>query len=73
MKSWEIEEMIRKESYSEGHDVGYGEGHDAGCDKGQDRVNLLIIKLSEAGRVEDIMKAAKDKAYQESLFEEFGL
>lgn len=69
MKSWEIEEMIRKESYSEGH----GDGYDEGRNEGQDRVNLLNVKLGEAGRLDDIMKAAKDKAYQETLFGEFGL
>lgn len=61
MKSWEIEHMIRKESYEEG------------CDDGQDRVNQLIMKLDEAGRLADITKAARDKAYQESLFAEFNL
>lgn len=57
MKSWEIEDMIRKESYNEG----------------QDRVNRLILKLDEADRLADIIKAAGDKAYQESLFAEFDL
>lgn len=65
MKSWEIEKMVRKEGYDEGHNDGYGEG--------QDKVNLLVMRLNEAGRLEDIVKAASDKAYQESLFEEFGL
>ena len=69
MKSWEIEKMIRKEGYDE----GYGEGHDEGYEECRDRVNLLITKLNEAGRLQDIVKAAGDKAYQESLFEELGL
>ena len=56
-----IDKMVRKEGY----DAGYGEG--------QDKINLLIMKLNEAGRLEDIVKAAGDKVYQESLFEEFGL
>ena len=57
MKSWEIEKMVRKEGYYEG----------------QNKVNLLNVKLNEAGRLEDIIRAAGDKKYQESLFEEFGL
>ncbi|MBD5472691.1 MAG: hypothetical protein HDR20_07290 [Lachnospiraceae bacterium] len=61
MKSWEVDKMVREEGYAEGYD------------NGQDRVNLLNIRLSEAGRTDDIVKAALDKAYQKSLFEEFQL
>lgn len=69
MKSWEIEKMVREEGYAEGYDGGYSKGYDSG----QDRVNLLNARLSEAGRMADIVKAALDKEYQESLFEEFHL
>ena len=65
MKSWEIEKMVHKQ--------GYNEGYDGGRQNGQKRVNTLIIKLSEAGRTDDIIKAAGDREYQEKLFEEFGL
>lgn len=61
MKSWEIEKMIRDEAYSEG------------VDGGKDKVNRLIVLLSEAGRKDDIVKAARDKDYQERLFKEFNL
>ena len=57
MKSWEMEELARKQGYNE-------------C---QEKVNQLILLLAEAGRTEDIIKAAGDKAYQEKLFEEFNL
>ena len=46
---------------------------EAGMQEGKDRVNKLILKLSEAGRTEDITKAAKDREYQEELFRELGL
>ena len=65
MKSWEIEKMVRTEGYDEGRNDGYSEG--------QDKINLLVMKLNDAGRLADIVKAAGDKAYQESLFKEFGL
>lgn len=65
MKSWEMEKMVREEGYAEGYDSGY--------DSGQDRVNLLNVRLNEAGRTDDIVKAALDKAYQERLFEKFHL
>ena len=42
-------------------------------EEGQDRINELIIKLSEAGRMEDIIRSAKDRDYQEKLLEEFEL
>lgn len=42
-------------------------------DDERNRVNQLIIKLTEAGRTEDIIKAARDTEYQETLFEEFDL
>ena len=49
------------------------EGYEEGCKNERDRVNLLNTKLYETGRIEDIIKAAHDNAYQQSLFEEFGL
>jgi hypothetical protein len=40
---------------------------------GEERVNELTLKLSKLGRIEDIIKAASDRSYQERLFKEFGL
>ena len=62
-----------EEGYNTGYDNGYGNGYDKGCENERDRVNLLNAKLYETGRIEDIIKAAHDNAYQQSLFEEFGL
>jgi hypothetical protein len=42
-------------------------------EEGQNMVNRLNILLTEAGRTEDILKAAQDKEYQKRLFEEFGI
>lgn len=36
-------------------------------------INHLILALSNAGRTEDIVKAAKDPSYQKQLLKEFGL
>ena len=49
------------------------EGYTEGYDSGQDRINLLNVRLSEAGRMDDIVRAALDKGYQASLFKEFDL
>ena len=38
-----------------------------------ERVNTLIVLLLEQGRTEDLSRAAKDKEYQQKLFDEFGL
>lgn len=37
------------------------------------RINTLILLLSKAGRMDDIVKAAEDHSYQQKLFKEFGL
>lgn len=44
-----------------------------GREEGREETLELILELSEQGRTEDIIKAAKDKEYQQKLFEEFGL
>ena len=41
--------------------------------EGENRVNELNLRLSKAGRMEDMMRAIEDKAFQKQLFEEFGL
>lgn len=55
--SWEREQMIHKE----------------GLEEGLERVNQLNLKLIEASRTEDMIRAARDREFQEKLFEEFGL
>ncbi len=61
MKSWEREALAKEE------------GKEEGREEGQIRINELIVRLSDAGRVEDIVRSAKDKEYQEKLLEEMGL
>lgn len=57
MKSWEREQLIR----------------DEGRDEGQFRINQLNIKLIESGRMDDVVKSAKDRDYQQKLLEELNL
>lgn len=77
MKSWEMEELARKQGYNDGFDSGFSDGFNDGLNNGfnqmQQKINQLNLLLSKAGRTEDIVKAAGDKAYQEKLFEEFNL
>lgn len=49
------------------------EGRREGLAEMQERINALNVKLIEQNRTDDIIKAAKDKEYQEKLFKEFGL
>ena len=65
MKSWEREALIREE--------GKEEGRKSGILEGEQRINQLILKLKEAGRIEDIIKAASDAEYQQQLLKEYGL
>lgn len=37
------------------------------------QMNTLILKLSQLGRIEELVKAASDEEYEKRLFEEFGL
>ena len=59
-----IEEMIKD---------GREAGREVGRQEGQNRINQLIILLSKENRGEDIIKAAKDREYQEQLFKEFNV
>ena len=52
---------------------GREEGIEQGIEQGEDRVNMLIKKLSESGRTDDIIRSASDREFQDSLFHELGL
>ena len=73
MKSWEREALIREEGKEEGRQAGLEEGRKTGILEGEQRINQLILKLKEAGRIEDIIKAASDAEYQQLLLKEYGL
>ena len=67
-----LEELMKDEleaKKTEGQEIG----KEIGMQQGEERVNELTLKLSKLGRIEDIIKAASDRSYQESLFKEFGL
>ena len=62
-----------KENRREGLQAGLKEGRQEGLQKGRSEINRLILKLSELGRTDDILKAAQDPAYQEQLLKELHL
>ena len=65
--------MLLEEGIEKGIEKGIEQGMEQGVKQGQGRVNALIVKLAEAGRMEDIVRAASDREYQDRLFSEFGL
>ena len=73
MKSWEMEELARKQGYAEGHDEGLAEGYNEGYCEMQEKLKQLARRLTEADRMEDLIKATTDTAYQAELFKEFNL
>ncbi len=77
MKSWEREALIREEGkeagLEEGRKSGLEQGRKTGILEGEKRINQLNLKLIEAGRTEDIIKAASDIEYQKQLLKEYGL
>ena len=69
MKSWEIEQMARDEGYVEGREEGILLGNNAM----QEKMTRLTLLLSESGRLEEMVKAAKDKEYLNVLLKEYNL
>ena len=63
-----LEELMKEEL-----EAKRAEGKEIGKQQALNRVNLLNLKLAELNRLEDIVKAASDQAYQEQLFQEFEL
>ena len=44
-----------------------------GIEKGQNRLALLVGRLLEAGRMDDLKRVSYDEDYREKLLKEFGL
>ncbi len=49
------------------------QGEKIGQKRGEERVNLLIRKLLEMGRKEDIARAVSNSKFQKELMDEFGI
>lgn len=69
-----LQEMMSEERMAgrkEGLEIGRQEGLEAGRRESLDKMNQLIILLSEQNRKDDIIKVANNKEFQEQLFREF--
>jgi predicted transposase/invertase (TIGR01784 family) len=63
------EEIGRKR----GEEIGRKRGEEIGQKRGEERVNLLIRKLLETGRKEDIVRVVSDSEFQKELMDEYGI
>ena len=66
---WRRKQMTLQELMDRKYDRGKVEGRI----EGESRVNRLNKLLIEAGRIDDLVKAADDMEFQEQLFKEFNL
>ena len=62
-----------EENYQAGESKGRQEGRQEGRHEGRSELSRLILKLSELGRTDDIVKAAENQEYQEQLMKELGV
>ncbi len=60
---------LMKDELDEKREEGIREGESLG----ENRINQLILKLSELNRTDEILKAAADREYQKKLLKELGL
>ena len=67
-----VEEGIEK-GIEKGLAQGMQQGLEKGLEEGQNRLALLVGRLLDAGRVDDLKKVSYDEEYREKLLKEFGL
>ena len=65
--------MLFEDGVEKGIEKGIEQGIEKGVQQGLGRANALNMKLADAGRADDIIRAASDRTYQEQLFKEFGI
>ena len=70
-------EKYRKKAVEEGMEKGIEKGIEQGIQKGleqgKNHLALLIGRLLEAGRMDDLKRVSYDEVYREKLLKEFGL
>lgn len=64
---------LMKDELDKKREEGIREGIKEGESLGANRINQLILKLSELNRTDEILKAAADREYQKKLLKELGL
>ncbi len=69
----EVMEMISKESYEDGVEYGMQVGEERGMRIGETRFKILVQKLTEAGRLEDLKRVLSDADFCNEIYMEFGI
>ena len=71
----EVSNMILGEGVTDEEIIAVRERDDRneGIAEGEFRNNILIQKLIDAGRIDDLRRSVADEAYKKKLYEEFGL
>ena len=67
-----VEEGIEK-GMEKGIEKGIEQGIQKGLEQGKNHLALLIGRLLEAGRMDDLKRVSYDEVYREKLLKEFGL
>ena len=66
-------EKYRKKAVEEGIEKGMEKGMEKGFEQGKNHLALLVGRLLEAGRMDDLKRVSYDEDYREKLLKEFGL
>ena len=67
-----VEEGIEK-GIEKGLAQGMQQGLEKGLEQGQNRLALLVGRLLDAGRVDDLKRVSYDEVYRDKLLKQFGL
>ena len=66
-------EFHRNTELAYAREEGREEGIGIGRKEGEEKLNQLYLLLIKQNRMDDLQKAAEDKAYRQKLYQEFGL
>lgn len=69
----EFAEIRAEEKAEEEREKALEQGRTIGLEQGREELSTLILKLIEAGRMDDVKKVAEDMEYQKKLLKEYGL
>ena len=69
----ELQQLFIEDGFEQGLKLGRKEGREEGEKAALERLNKLTDLLLDLGRTADLKRGSKDPAYQQQLFEEFGL
>ena len=68
-----MSEYNYEDDIAEQREEAYEEGKKLGILAGEERFSKLLIKLTEEGKTDEILKVAQDSEFREKLYKEYGL